>query len=93
MSKTSNTVIFVLLGTVVNIVMIILLFILCIFIGSHIFDLNNSSSSLPMIVLASSFVISLGGTLFIYTKLVKWATVKFDLNDKLSPLFSKKRKR
>jgi membrane protein YdbS with pleckstrin-like domain len=93
MSKTSNTVIFVLLGTVVNIAMIILLFILCIFIGSHIFDLNNSSSSLPMIVLASSFVISLGGTLFIYTRLVKWATVKFDLNDKLSPLFSKKRKR
>lgn len=93
MSKTSNTVVFVLLATVINIVMIFALFILCIFIGSHIFDLNTTESSLPMIVMAVSFVISIGGTLFLYSRLIKWATVKFDLDSKLAPMFNKKRKR
>jgi len=34
----------------------------------------------------------MGGTLFIYSKLMKWATVKFKLDEKLSPLFKRKRK-
>ncbi|MBK5201648.1 MAG: leader peptide processing enzyme [Spirochaetaceae bacterium] len=93
MSKTSNTVIFVLLATVVNVVMIFAVFILCVFIGSHLFDLNSAESSLPIIVMAVSFVISLGGTLFLYAKLVKWATIKFDLDSKLAPMFNKKRKK
>lgn len=92
MSKTSNTIIFVLLATIVNILMIFAILILCIFIASNLFDLNNNTS-LSLIVLAISFIISIGGSLFIYSKLVKWASVKFDLDSKLTPLFYNKNKR
>lgn len=93
MSKTSNSIVFILLATVVNIVMIILLFMACIFLGSHLFDLNNAEGNAGVIVLGASFVIALGGTLFIYSKLVKWVTKKYNLEDKLSPIFSSKKKR
>ena len=93
MSKTSNSIVFILLATIVNIALIILIFILCIFLGSHIFDLNNAEGNAGVIVLGASFVIALGGTLFIYSRLVKWITNKFKLEEKLSPIFSNKKKR
>jgi hypothetical protein len=65
----------------------------CIFLGSHLFDLNNAEGNAGVIVLGASFVIALGGTLFIYSKLVKWVTKKYNLEDKLSPIFSSKKKR
>ncbi len=93
MSKTSNSIVFILLATVVNIALIILIFILCIFLGSHIFDLNNAEGNSGVIVLGASFVIALGGTLFIYSKLVGWISEKYNLDDKLSPIFKSKKKR
>ena len=93
MSKTSNSVLFILLATVINIVLIMAIFILCIFLGSHIFDLNNAEGNAGVIVLGASFVIALGGTLFIYSKLVKVITEKFKLDEKLSPIFRSKKKR
>lgn len=93
MSKTTNSILFILLATVINIVLIILIFILCLFIGSHLFDLNNASGSTGALVLGSSFIISMAGTFFIYTKLIKMIAAKFNLDEKLSPLFKSKRKR
>jgi predicted permease len=93
MSKTSNSILFILLATVINIVLIMGIFILCIFLGSHIFDLNNAEGNAGVIVLGASFVIALGGTLFIYSKLVKVITEKFKLDEKLSPIFRSKKKR
>ncbi|MGH4037295.1 MAG: leader peptide processing enzyme [Sphaerochaeta sp.] len=92
MSKTTNSIVFILLATVVNIVLMIALFFVCIFIGSQLFDLNDVNSNLGPIVLGGSVIIAMGGTLFIYSKLMKWATVKFKLDEKLSPLFKRKRK-
>ena len=91
MSKTTNSIVFILLATVVNIVVMILLFFLCLFLGSHIFDLNDVNSNLGPAVLGGSVIISMGGTLFLYSKLMKWATVKFKLDEKLSPIFKRKR--
>lgn len=93
MSKTSNSIFFMLIATVVNIAMIILIFILCIFLGSHIFDLNNATGNEGVIVLGASFVIALGGTLIIYSKLVRWITGKYHLEEKLSPIFKSRKKK
>lgn len=93
MSKTSNSIVFMLVATIVNIILIILIFILCIFLGSYIFDLNNSDGNAGVIVLGASFLIAIGGALFIYSKAVKWISNKYKLDEKFSPIFSHKRKR
>lgn len=93
MSKTSNSILFILLATVVNIALIILLFVLCLFLGGHIFDLNNAEGNAGVIVLGASFVIALGGTLLVYSKLVGWLTKKYNLDEKLSPIFKNRKKR
>ncbi|MCY1152216.1 MAG: leader peptide processing enzyme [Sphaerochaetaceae bacterium] len=90
MSKQSNTAIFILIATVVNIVIMFAIFILVFVVAGLLFDLNGN---LGVIVLGLSFVISIGGSIFIYSKLVNWAVVKFDLEEKLVPIFSRRKGR
>jgi hypothetical protein len=90
MSKQSNTAIFILIATVVNIVIMFAIFILVFVVAGLLFDLNGN---LGVVVLGLSFVISIGGSIFIYSKLVNWAVVKFDLEEKLVPIFSRRKGR
>lgn len=93
MNKKTNTAIFLIGATVLNIVLIFALFFLCITLGSIIFDLNNAEGSTGLIVLGASFVISIGGSIFIYSKVIKWAAEKFHFEDKIVPLFGRKTNR
>ncbi len=88
MSKQSNTAIFIIIATVVNILIMFAIFILVFVVAGLLFDLNGN---LGVVVLGLSFVISIGGSIFIYSKLVNWAVVKFDLEEKLVPIFSRRK--
>lgn len=89
MSKQSNTAIFIIVATIVNIIIMIAIFLI-VFIGATlIFDLDGGIAA---IVLGLSFVAAIGGSIFIYSKLVRWAINKFNLEDKLIPLFSKNKR-
>lgn len=88
MSKQSNTVIFMLIATIVNVLLMFAIFIIVIVLAGLIFDL---SGNLGIIALGIAFIAAIGGSIFIYTKLVNWAIEKFNLEDKLSPMFNKKR--
>jgi hypothetical protein len=90
MSKQSNTAIFLIVATILNIILMFAIFIIFFIIAGLIFDLNGN---LGLIMLGLSFIVAIGGSIFIYSKMVSWAVVKFNLEDKLVPIFSKKRSR
>ncbi len=95
MSKKTNSLLFMLLATLVNIVLLALFFIvLGVIMGLLVSNIPGLAESSVMILLVIIlFVGSIGGSFFVYSKLVKWATVKFDLENKLDPLFTPKRNR
>ncbi|MGD1823400.1 MAG: leader peptide processing enzyme [Pleomorphochaeta sp.] len=90
MSKQSNTIIFMLVATLVNIILMIAIFIIIFILANLLFDLNGN---LGIVVLGVAFVAAIGGSIFIYSKLINWAVEKFKLEDKLVPMFSKKGRR
>ncbi|AEC01387.1 hypothetical protein [Parasphaerochaeta coccoides] len=87
MSKKTNTVLFMLVATLVNIVIMIILFIAgALLIGRFVND-ANAASIWTMVV----FVVAIGGSFFIYNLLVKAINKKFNLDDKLAPLWKSRR--
>lgn len=84
MSKKSNTVWFMLAATVLNIVLMLLLFVICFVLMARFTD--PSSSLLPL-WLGLTFLVSVGGSFFIYSKVIKWMNKKFKLEENLSPLW------
>jgi len=85
MNKKLNTVVFLLVGTVVNLLLAL------ISIGVLLFILGRLDSVLGD--QAASFVpfVFLGGILIgmlIYQRLSKWVIARFNLEDKLDPLFT-----
>ena len=90
MSKQSNTAIFIIVATIVNILIMLAIFVIFFVVASLIFDLNGN---IGVVILGLSFVAAIGGSIFIYSKLVNWAVVKFNLEEKLIPIFSKRKGR
>ena len=90
MSKQSNTAIFIIVATLVNILIMLALFVIFFVVASLIFDLNGN---IGVVILGLSFVVAIGGSIFIYSKLVNWAVAKFNLEEKLIPIFSRKKGR
>ena len=88
MSKQSNTAIFIIVATIVNILIMLAIFVIFFVGASLIFDLNGN---IGVVILGLSFVAAIGGSIFIYSKLVNWAVVKFNLEEKLIPIFSKRK--
>ncbi|HKL86759.1 MAG TPA: leader peptide processing enzyme [Treponemataceae bacterium] len=90
MNKKMNTVAFILVGTLVNVLLAVL------FIGSLMFAISllvpymgeQVGSLVPF-----AFVAGIILAMLVYQKLTRWVIEKYDLNDKLDPLFSSKRKR
>ena len=91
MNKKTNTIIFMAVATVVNLVLMFVLIILGIVLVSLIpFGDNTSLYSICI------FVVFFGAIFLsfkIYSKLVEWATVKFSLEEKLDPIFTPKKNR
>ena len=93
MSKKTNSVIFMLAATVVNLLLLIVFFILGFVIvgvlGSKFPELQSAAPFLILLV----FGVAIFGSFFIYSRLVKWVSAKYDLESKLDPIFTPKRNR
>ncbi|MFA6892140.1 MAG: leader peptide processing enzyme [Sphaerochaetaceae bacterium] len=87
MSKKSNTVWFMVLATVLNLVLMLILFFICFLLISSYVDLN---SSLVPLWLSLSFIVSIGGSFWLYSVIVKAISKKFNLEDKMAPLFTRR---
>lgn len=90
-SKKTNTVLFMLAGTVVNLALLLFFiifgFVFVSVLASKVPALENAAGILTVVVLIAALALSF----LIYSKLVKWATRKFSLEENLSPLFSSRK--
>lgn len=90
MNKKMNTVIFILAGTVVNLLLAI------VFIGFLLFGVSrlapalgdNAASLVPF-----AFIGGILLAMIAYQKLTKWVITKFNLTDKLDPLFTSRHRK
>lgn len=76
-------------ATILNIVIMLLLFVICFILITRFVDPN--SNFVPL-WLGLSFLVSIGGSFWLYSIVIKWMTKKFQLEDKLAPLVSKRKK-
>ena len=93
MSKKTNSIVFMLVATVVNLLLLVAFFIIGFVIigvlGSRFPGLQSAAPILVLLV----FGLAIFGSFFVYSRIVKWATVKFSLEDKLDPIFTPKKNR
>jgi Kef-type K+ transport system membrane component KefB len=89
MNKKTNTVLFMLGATVVNVILMVAIFVLLFwlygtFIGPRV---SPTVTSYLLIVL---FVGSIALTYFIYHRIVKWISNKWNLDDYFDPIFKRR---
>ncbi|HPO03332.1 leader peptide processing enzyme [Treponema zuelzerae] len=90
MNKKANTLLFILGGTVVNVILAIL------FIGLALYGVSllvpyfgNSVGTIVPFAFVAGIVLAM----FAYQRLTRWVIERFHLSDKMEPLFSNPRKR
>ncbi|MFA7566213.1 MAG: hypothetical protein WCY01_04245 [Alkalispirochaeta sp.] len=90
MNKRVNTVLFILAATVLNIVVMTVLFaVLLVFFAR--FVAPALSPGVNQIILLLIFVVSVVLTYFLYHRFMRWLTTKYSLDEYMSPLFGKKK--
>ena len=90
MNKKVNTILFMLAGTVLNIVVMLVLFLILLFAANLILT-PETDSTIKMVVFLLVITLSVLGSFFLYSRLVKWINGKWDLDQYMHPLFGKKR--
>ncbi len=81
---------FVLAATVVNIIVMGILFTICIVLISIFAD---PESSLFPLWFGLTFIVSIGGSFYLYSLLLRKVTNTYDIEKYLDPIFFKKRSR
>ncbi len=84
-----NTILFMVLGTILNLVLMIVLFVACFLLIAWLVPSDSPFAPIAALV---GFVVSVGGSFFLYSLIVKKVSAKFHLESKMAPLF-KRRKR
>ncbi len=92
MNKKTNSVIFMVVATLVNVLLLVLYFTLGIVLMALFAQLFPESGLLPILMLIV-FILAIALSFLTYSKLVKWAVAKFSLEDKMDPIFSSRRNR
>ncbi len=90
MNKKINTVLFVLGATVINLVVMGILFIICMILIARF---TNPESPLMPLWFGLMFLVSIGGSFYLYSLAMRWLTNKYDLERYLDPIFFRKRNR
>ena len=90
MTKKQNTIVFIIVGTLVSVILTILIGGVLILLSLLLFKENQNAF---MIAFAVSLIGSMFLSMLVYQKLVYWVIKKFNLGDKLDPLFVKKQKK
>lgn len=89
MQKRSNTVIFLIGATALNMILIVGLFIVALFLLGRLFPPETAEAG-GTVLLASAAVGLVGGFLA-YRYLIKWAQRKFNIDQYMGPLFGPRR--
>lgn len=86
MTKKQNTLLFVFIGTIVNILITLIVIAIILFVAITFFP-----TALQYII-PFTFIFAVLIGMFIYKRLVFWVVEKFQLEDKIEPLFKKRKK-
>jgi len=88
LNKKLNTVLFVLAATLINLIIMAIFFTVSLVLLSL---LANPESSLMPLFIGLVFLVSIGGTYWVYTIMVKWISSKYPVEEYLAPLFKRKK--
>jgi hypothetical protein len=91
MNKKLNTALFIVVGTLVNLLFAFILIAILLFIVWNLKPLIGEQSMTTVLPIA--FFIGLILSMFAYQKLSKWVIIKYQLEDKLDPLFKTRKKK
>lgn len=92
MNKKVNTLLFMLAGTVVNIVLMLGLFILFLFLGNLVLT-PETDSSIKLLVFLMIIGLSVVGSFLIYSRIVKFVTTRWNLEQIMHPIFSRRNRK
>ncbi|MBN2861445.1 MAG: leader peptide processing enzyme [Sphaerochaetaceae bacterium] len=87
MNKKVNTILFILGATILNLILMLVIFF--VLFALLVRFVSQDSSAFPML-LALLFILSIGGSFFLYTFAMKKLSARIRLEDYLSPLFGRK---
>lgn len=90
MNKKLNTFIFLIAGTIVNVVVMLLLLIFFLYLIGFLFTPETDGKVITAVTL-TAVMLSVVGSYFIYSKLVKFINKKWDIEKWIEPLFRRKR--
>ena len=95
MTKKGNSIVFILCGTLLSIVIFFAIAGILLYLAGFLFiklpaepNVNGFAISLMFIIVLALFL-----GILLYQKIVQWAFNKYNLEDKLDPLFKKKYKK
>lgn len=86
MNKKVNTVLFILGASVVNILTMFLILLLGLFLMSVVLS-ESARESVGQFFFIVVFLAAIGGSFFIYNRLIKFISKKIDLDKYFHPLF------
>lgn len=89
MNKKANTVLFMIGATVANVVIMVAIFAI-LFVLYGRFVAPAVSPELTQIMLIVVFIGSIALTYFIYHRIIKWLSAKYDLDKHFEPIFRRK---
>ncbi len=90
MNKKTNTIVFMLAATVVNVIMMVAIFILLFYFYGR-FVAPAVSPEVTQILLIVIFIGSIALTYFLYHRIIKWISNKWDLDQYFDPIFRRKK--
>jgi len=89
MNKKLNTLLFLLVGTIVNIGIMLLLLILFLYLLGFVFTAESSTQMVSVLTLAA-VMLSVVGSYLVYSQIVKFINKKWNLEKYIAPLFKRK---
>lgn len=90
MNKKLNTFIFLLVGTVINILVMLILLVGLLYLSGFILT-AGTDEKVKTIVFFAIVLFSVIGSYFIYSRIVKAINKKWDLEQWIEPIFRRKR--
>ncbi len=91
MNKKANTILFMVIATLINLLLLAVFFIIGFLIINLVISNNPETTAAPLLI-GVVFLGSIALSFFLYSKIVSFVVNKFDLEDKMDPLFGKNRK-
>ncbi len=93
MNKKANTVIFLLAATVLNLLILAVLATVLLLGFSLVFkNIEDVSMALSWLAIIVILFGSIAGTFFLYSKIIKWAVKKWNLENYIDPIFKPRRR-